>query len=215
MFCVSCPEHTPDTYRRQQQTQRREHRQRYYPAQQHKQRPETPRVCGVLLWPVALSEAAIRHPSSPPPSLLPCCACASGLSRPPIDTIIISIFSKYLSNTPGSHDARFWTICSTILAERSCLFFKTFSFIFVLCTYPRRHGQHTTHEQCRARAIPAGYNAVHACRPPAEQEATSRVCGSFSALFCCGFRLNTYLVIVFSFFFRTVRSAELGVSAVV
>ena len=34
---------------------------------------------------------------------------------------------------------------------------------------------------------PAGYNPIHACRPPAEQEETSRVCSSLSALYRCGF----------------------------
>ena len=50
---------------------------------------------------------------------------------------------------------------------------------------------------------PAGYNAIHARRPPAEQEATSHVCGSLVALYCC--RLV---------FHRTLRSANLEASAV-
>ena len=36
---------------------------------------------------------------------------------------------------------------------------------------------------------PADYIAVHPCRPPAEQEDTSRTCGSLSALYSCGFLL--------------------------
>ena len=35
----------------------------------------------------------------------------------------------------------------------------------------------------------AGFNAIYASRPPAEQEATSRACGSLSPLYCCGFQL--------------------------
>ena len=38
---------------------------------------------------------------------------------------------------------------------------------------------------------PAGYNAIHACRPPAEQEATLRMRGSVSALY---WAVGSYLV---------------------
>ena len=38
-------------------------------------------VRGVLLWLIALSEAAIRHQSSPPLCLSLCCACVCGVSR--------------------------------------------------------------------------------------------------------------------------------------
>ena len=40
---------------------------------------------------------------------------------------------------------------------------------------------------------PAGYEAIQACHPPAEQEATSRVCGRLSALYCCGFLLDVFV----------------------
>ena len=33
----------------------------------------------------------------------------------------------------------------------------------------------------------AGYHAIHACRVPAEQEATPHACGSLSALYYSGF----------------------------
>ena len=33
-----------------------------------------------------------------------------------------------------------------------------------------------------------GHNVIYACRRPAEQEATSRLCGSLAALHCCGWR---------------------------
>lgn len=37
---------------------------------------------------------------------------------------------------------------------------------------------------------PAAYNAVHAYRPPAKQEVSSRVCGSLFALYCYGFNCS-------------------------
>ena len=41
--------------------------------------------------------------------------------------------------------------------------------------------QHTGSAGCVLQ--PAGYNAIHACRPPAEQEVTPHACGSLSALY--------------------------------
>ena len=45
--------------------------------------------------------------------------------------------------------------------------------------------QHTSSAGCVLQ--PAGYNAIHACRLPAEQEATPHACGSLSALYYSGF----------------------------
>ena len=47
--------------------------------------------------------------------------------------------------------------------------------------------QHTSSTGC---VLPSSWlQAKHACRPPAEQETTSRVCGSLPALYRCGFLL--------------------------
>ena len=78
---------------------------------------------------------------------------------------------------------------SSILAEivsTSTYLFLVFN-LFLYDVRKHRHPrQHTAHEQCRRVLQPAGYNAIHACRPPVEPEATSRVCGSLSAVYCCG-----------------------------
>ena len=80
-------------------------------------------------------------------------------------------------------------------SQISCLFFVTsyIQLIFVSCSQPRHRGQQTAHEQytnqCRARATTTGYDAIHACRPPAEQETTPCMCGSCPCCFCCGFLL--------------------------
>ena len=74
---------------------------------------------------------------------------------------------------------------SSSLAE-----FMSFSFSFQLffcIMYQVRNPdtidnrQHTNSAGCVLQ--PAGYNAIHACRLPAEQEATSHACGSSSALY--------------------------------
>ena len=51
---------------------------------------------------------------------------------------------------------------------------------------------------------PSGYNAIHACRPPAEQEATSHQCGSLSELYCYGF-VQQWLL-----FYWALRSTKTG-----
>ena len=108
-------------------------KQRYYPAQQRKQRPKTPRVCGVLLWLVALSEAAILHPSSSPLCLVLCCSCASGASRAAKKNntwYLVYIFRKTSSN---AHDAGLWTCGSSILAG-IVFFFSAFFVELHFCT---------------------------------------------------------------------------------
>ncbi|CAN0437867.1 unnamed protein product [Laminaria digitata] len=79
---------------------------------------------------------------------------------------------------------------SSILADiMSILFFKTFFWYHVRNPDTIDNKQHRK-ERCKVRAtISWLHNAIHTCRPPAEKEATSRVCGSLSALYCCGFLL--------------------------
>ena len=65
------------------------------------------------------------------------------------------------------------------------LFFSTFFFVLLYVRNPdttdnREHRQQTSSAGCVLQ--PAGYNAIHACRLPAEQEATPHACGSLSAL---------------------------------
>ena len=76
------------------------------------------------------------------------------------------------------------------------LFFNLF--FFVLCTLPRHHRQHRQHTSSAGCVLqPAGYNAIHACRLPAEQGATPYACGSLSALYyCCGFLFNCSLLLL-------------------
>ena len=165
--------------------------QHHNPAQQHKQRPEeTPRARGVLLWLVASSEAAIRHPPSPSLPLL-CCACASGVSRAAKhnNNMDHSQFRKRPRCPISDWKARVPS------SQRSCLFipgtrywYMFSTFFLYLCIYVVKtpdNKQHTSSAGCALQA--AGHNAMHVYRPPAKQEATSRVCGSLSALYCGGF----------------------------
>ena len=85
----------------------------------------------------------------------------------------------------NGHDARFWIFdgVSSSLAESMSIFFSK----------PRHHRQHRHHTSNAGCVLqPAGYNAIHACRLPAEHEATPQSCGILSALYyCCGFLFNT------------------------
>ena len=170
-------------------------------------------VRGVLLWLVALSEAAIRHHSSPPLSLFCCavhgCVCGvSRVSRAP-RKIRIWMFGNMVkwSRCPIL-DLMAWVRASQFM---SIYFFSTFFFNFVLY-YVRNPDttddrQHTSSAGCVLQ--PGSYNAIHTCRLPAEQEATPHACGSLSALYYCGFLYNS------CFCYRTLRSVGLRVSAAV
>ena len=83
---------------------------------------------------------------------------------------------------------------SSSLAEFMSFSLFFFNFFFVSCiipgTYVRNpdttdNRQHTSSAGCVLQS--AGYNAIHACRQPAEQEATLHACGGLSALYYCGF----------------------------
>ena len=66
--------------------------------------------------------------------------------------------------------------------------------MYVTQTLTTDNTQHTGSAGCVLQQ--AGYNAIHSCRLPAEQEATPPASGSFSALYCCrGFLSNIYLVV--------------------
>ena len=76
------------------------------------------------------------------------------------------------------------------LAEFMSIYFFQLFFQLLFLHYVRNsdttdNRQHTSSAGCVLQ--PAGYNAIHACRPPAEQEATPHACGSLSALYYCGF----------------------------
>ena len=82
-------------------------------------------------------------------------------------------------------------VSSSLAKFMSVFFFQLFFPTFFLC-YVRNlditdNRQHTSSAGCVIQ--PAGYHAIHACRLPAEQEATSHTCGSLSALYyySCGF----------------------------
>ena len=87
---------------------------------------------------------------------------------------------------------------SSILAEFTSIFFFNFFFNFFFVLQHVRKPD-TTDSTDSTRAVqgacyvqPAGYNASHACRLPAEQEATPHACDSLSALYYCGgFLFNT------------------------
>ena len=87
---------------------------------------------------------------------------------------------------------------SSSIAEFMSIFLKPSFFSFFLCYVrkPKHHRQHRQHRHHTSNAgcvlQPAGYNAIHACRLPAEQEATPHACDSLSALYYCGgFLFNT------------------------
>ena len=87
---------------------------------------------------------------------------------------------------------------SSSIAEFMSIFLKPSFFTFFLCYVrkPKHHRQHRQHRHHTSNAgcvlQPAGYNAIHACRLPAEQEATPHACIGLSALYyCCGFLFNT------------------------
>ena len=106
-------------------------------------------------------------------------------------------------------DFGFDGLSSSLVESMSIYFFSIFFPTFFLyhvqvCnpdTTDRRH--HAGSAGCVLQ--PAGYNTIHACRLPAEQEATPHACGSFSALYyCCGFLSNG------CFCYRTLRSEPAG-----
>ena len=75
---------------------------------------------------------------------------------------------------------------SLSLAEFMSIFF-CFSTFFFNFFFGIMYVAQTPHEHSTGCVLqPAGYNAIHACCPPAEQEATPHACGSFSALYYCG-----------------------------
>ena len=90
------------------------------------------------------------------------------------------------------------------------LFNSFFQLFFCMIRNPDTTGnrQHTSSAGCVLQ--PAGYIAIHACRLPAEQEATPHACGSLSALYYCGL-----IAINSCFCYRTLRSVGLRVSAAV
>ena len=82
-------------------------------------------------------------------------------------------------------------------------FFPTLFFQFFFCIMYMRNPdttdnrEHTSSAGCVLQ--PAGYNAIHACRLPTEQEATPHASDSLSALYyCCGFLFNTWYVFLLS-----------------
>ena len=79
--------------------------------------------------------------------------------------------------------AEFMSIC--LLNFFFQLFFPTFFLCYVRNLDITDNRQHTSSAGCVLQ--PAGYNAIHACRLPAEQEATPHACGSLSALYYCSF----------------------------
>ena len=142
-------------------------------------------VHGVLMWLVTLSEAAIRHQYH---LSLVCCAVhvcgVSRVSRAP-GKIRVWIFGKMvkwsrcpildlMARVPSSHSSR--------------PFFSNFFLYYVRNPDTTDNRQHTSSEGYVLQ--PAGYNAIHACHPPAEQEATPHACGSLSPLYCCGFLVD-------------------------
>ena len=85
-------------------------------------------------------------------------------------------------------DFGFDGVSSSLADFMSIFVFQLFFQLF----FPNVRNPNTTdqrqHTSSAGRLLqPAGYNAIHACRPPAEQEATPHACGSLSALYFCGF----------------------------
>ena len=74
---------------------------------------------------------------------------------------------------------------SSSLAEFMSFLFFTFFLYNVRNADTIDNRQHTSSAGCVLQ--PAGYNAIHACRPTAEQEAPLHACGSLLALCYCGF----------------------------
>ena len=106
----------------------------------------------------------------------------------------------------NGHDAEFgFDGESSSLAGFMSIFVSTFFFLYYVRNPDTTDNrQHTSSARCVLQ--PAGYNALHACRLPAEQEATPHACGSLSALYyCCGFLFSTW------FRYRTLRSVGLRV----
>ena len=81
MFCVSSPKLTPEilTSENMRRTPTLQPRLAAQAAAGHTTRVW--QVRGVLLWLVALSEAAIRYPSSPPLSFAVLCMCVRCVAR--------------------------------------------------------------------------------------------------------------------------------------
>ena len=103
MFCVSSPKLTPEilTSENMRRTPTLQPRLAAQAAAGHT--TSVWQVRGVLLWLVALSEAAIRHQSSPPLSCAVLCMYVCAVSR---------VSRKYeygsLELWSNGHDARFW-----------------------------------------------------------------------------------------------------------
>ena len=94
---------------------------------------------------------------------------------------------------PGSHSRLFsppthYGSCLAFFSREdfssSLLFFSTFFSTFFCIMYVTQtpdNRQHTSSAGCVLQ--PAGYNAIHACRLPTEQEATPHASDSLSALY--------------------------------
>ena len=76
---------------------------------------------------------------------------------------------------------------SSSLAEFMSIsvFFNFFFLYYVRNPDTTDNRQHTSSAGCVLQ--PAGYHVIHACRVPAEQEASPHACGSLSALYYSGF----------------------------
>ena len=129
-------------------------------------------IRGVLLWLVALSEAAIRHQSSPPLSLVLCCACC---------------VTRAVYRASGARrEKRIWTFGNMVKWSRCpilhlmefeprrvhvyffFLFFSPF-LVIVLCTKnPDTQTAQTSQEQCRVRA-PTSWLQRYTRLPPASR----------------------------------------------
>ena len=86
------------------------------------------------------------------------------------------------------------------------IFFTLFFNFFVRNPGTTDNRQHTSSAGCVLQ--PAGYNAMHAYRLPAEKDATPHARGSLSALYYCDFLCSCFC-------YRTLRSVGLRVSAAV
>ena len=130
MFCDSSPKLTPEIYTSDTMQRTPKTLQPRLAAQAAAGHTTSVwQVRGVLLWLVALSEAAIRHQSSPPLSLLLCCACVCGVSRASrAAKIRIRIFGNMVkwSRCPISD------LMARVRASQSSLFFSNFLFCIIM-----------------------------------------------------------------------------------
>ena len=128
-------------------------------------------IRGVLLWLVALSEAAIRHQPSPPPSLF-CCAvhvvsCVRRVARleraaRKKNEDLLVIWSK--------PDFGFDCVSSSLAEFMSIFFFQLFFSTFFLYMYATQtpQTQQTAHEQCRVRATTSSLQRYTRLPPASE-----------------------------------------------